>query len=140
MQLSFLCNYLLDFSISLEIHDVYAHTASYMSDEQFNRLSVQLGRLGKQMGELTEAVKVQGERIDRLEDRLGKVELALADVKLDTTQIKIDVRLVYRSLDTVLNQQDIETNERVRITDVLNRHERWITGLANHANLKLSHD
>ena len=111
-----------------------------MSDEQFNKLSEQLGQLGKQVGELTEAVKEQGERIDKVDARLGKVEVALADVKLDTTQLKVDIRLVYRSLDTVLGQQEVETNERVRITDVLNRHERWIIGLAKQANLKLSHD
>jgi hypothetical protein len=104
-----------------------------MKEDQFTQLLAQ-------MTKLTEAVEGQGERLDKIEERLGRLEVSVADLRLDTAQLKVDVRLVYRSLETLLHQQDVETEERVHLSNVVERHERWITGLAKQANLKLSHD
>lgn len=111
-----------------------------MSDEQFKQLL-------EQMAELTAAVKDQGghlgkidARLDNMEERLIELTSRVAEIKRDTTRLQVDVRLVYRSLEAVLERQDVETNERVHLSDVANRHERWIKGLAKHADLRLSHD
>jgi chromosome segregation ATPase len=127
--------------VFLEIPSEWAHNAGHMSDEDFKQQVLeQFGAMDKRFDAIDRRIEAMGNQLNEIDRRLDKLETGFADLKLDTTQLKVDVRLIYRSIQTLLDQQEVETHERVRTNDVLNRHERWITGLAKRADLKLSYD
>lgn len=107
-----------------------------MNDDEFKKLVLERfdvldGRLYRMEG-----------RLDSVEGKLNKLEKDLGQFRSEVddrfTQLHSAVQIVYDGVREVLDQQDIEAKERIHTDIVLKRHERWISGLANHAKLELN--
>ena len=101
--------------------------------EQFGVMNKQFAAIDKRFDTIEKRFEAIDKRFDKMDERFDKLETGLAEVQRD-------VGLVYDALQTVLVQQEDEAKERAHMLLVLDRHERWITGLAKRADLKLSYD
>jgi hypothetical protein len=115
-----------------------------MNDEQFKQQVLEQfaalnGRLDKVETGLSEVRHDFGKGLGALRSDMKK---DVADLRSDMDKgfadLKADVGTVYDGVREVLDQQDIEAKERIHMDIVLKRHERWINGLARHADLKLN--
>jgi len=67
--------------------------------------------------------------------RFDDIEAALA-TKADRSATD----RIYNLLDSVAKQQEIDTHERLALTSQIDRHERWISQVAEKINTDLTHD
>jgi archaellum component FlaC len=119
-----------------------------MNDEEFKKQVLeQFGVMNKRLDTMDKRLDAMDKRFDTIEAKLGehdarfeKIDKHLDRLEANLEDVGNDVRMVYEGLQAVLDQQEIEVKERAHITVVLNRHERWITGLGRHTKLSLSHD
>lgn len=62
------------------------------------------------------------------------------EVHAEIADVRADVQRVYGSLDTVLKNQEKEEQERLALSQQVDRHERWIEQLARTAGTKLRYE
>lgn len=62
------------------------------------------------------------------------------EVRGEIADVRADVQRVYGSLDAVLKNQEREEQERLALSQQVDRHERWIEQLAHTTGTKLRYE